>query len=72
MGAFSIIEDRPTPREVYNARIYIFAATCVCSFSSAAAVDFELTGSCRRLVPQRLGTMQLSSAPRSRDLRSSR
>jgi hypothetical protein len=29
MGAFSIIEDRPTPKEVYNARIYIFAATCV-------------------------------------------
>ncbi|GFZ46100.1 Quinate transporter [Saitozyma sp. JCM 24511] len=28
MGAFSIIEDRPTPKEVYNARIYIFAATC--------------------------------------------
>ena len=25
MGAFSIVEDRPTPKEVYNWRMYTFA-----------------------------------------------
>ena len=26
MGGFAIVEDRPTPKEVYNRRIYTFAA----------------------------------------------
>lgn len=26
MGGFAIVEDRPTPKEVYNWRIYTFAA----------------------------------------------
>jgi hypothetical protein len=26
MGGFKIVEDRPTPKEVYNWRIYLFAA----------------------------------------------
>jgi hypothetical protein len=28
MGGFSRVEDRPTPKEVYNLRVYLLAITC--------------------------------------------
>lgn len=28
MTGFKIVEDRPTPKEVYNLRIYLLAGVC--------------------------------------------
>lgn len=30
MGGFKKIEDRPTPKEVYNWRVYMLAIICGC------------------------------------------
>jgi fatty acid desaturase len=51
MVKLTIVEDRPTPKEVYNWRVYFFASMA-CWASVMIGYDVSPPGLCLSLIPR--------------------